>query len=374
MGIKLDGCKNGGCDFSMEKIIRTAIRGKALCIFENGSLLCYQGGIFKLYDTLNGYSLLHQFSLPNKKFYNTLSKVRILERLFHCEARWAVPINSTEALISTNTGIYCVNCKTGIHVHESVSVQGKPLAVTVLQGIAGFDDSIVVGDYTLNPEREPVSLYQRDVGGNWHCAYTFPANTVRHVHSVFADWKTQKVYILTGDNDSESGIWVAEDNFKTVKPLLVGSQQYRACQMIAQEDLILYMTDAPSEKNAIYQVVDGRAEMLAELEGTCIYGAVGDGIGVFSTTCEPDAHAKNRLDYWLSNKPGKGIDGRCISVFTLTSDGTKECVARFEHDGLPLRLFQYGTVTFTNTRDGMVYFTPHCVKHGAEWVYCLNLR
>lgn len=361
------------CCAMNDKVVKTPIRGKALCIFPNGSLLCYRGGVFTLYET-ESYKVIHSFSLPNGTLRNTLSKLRILERLLHCEARWAVPINDVEALISMNTGIYRVNCTTGAYIAENVPVQGKPLSAAVLQGIAGFEDSIVIGDYTLNPECEPVSLYQRNINGTWHCAYTFPAGKVRHIHGMFADQEAQTVYILTGDEDSESGIWQAEENFKTVKPLLVGRQQYRACQMIASGGQVLYMTDAPSEKNAVYQVTNGHAEKLAELEGTCIYGAVADKKGIFSTTCEPDAHAENRLDYWLSNKPGKGIDGRGISVFTLTSDGTKECVAKFEHDGLPLRLFQYGTVTFTNVQGGMVYFTPHCVKRRAEQVYRLNLQ
>ena len=50
-----------------------------------------------------------------------------------------------------------------------------------------------------------------------------------------------------------------------------------------------------------------------------------------------------------------------------------EMVAQFEHDGLPLRLFQYGTVTFTNVQDERAYFTPHCVKKDAESVFMVNL-
>lgn len=50
-----------------------------------------------------------------------------------------------------------------------------------------------------------------------------------------------------------------------------------------------------------------------------------------------------------------------------------ETVAQFEHDGLPLRLFQYGTVTFTNVQNGQVYFTPHCVKKDVECVFMVNL-
>lgn len=355
---------------SDKKVMKTPIRGKALCIFPNGNLLCYRGGVFTLYDT-ERYSAIQQFSLPNGKFRNTLSKARILERLLHCEARWALPISEVEALVSMNTGIYRVNCRTGVYTVEAVPVQGKPLSAAVLRGINGFDDSIVVGDYTLNPERRPVSLYQRNDHGDWRCAYSFPAGTVRHVHGIFADWEAQKVYVLTGDEDSESGIWLAEDNFKTVKPLLVGSQQYRCCQMLVINGGLLYMTDAPSEKNAIYRFANSRCEKIANISGTCIYGSQTGWGGIFSTTCEPDAHAKNRFDYWLSNKPGKGIDGRKISVFILASDGTMEMVAQFEHDGLPLRLFQYGTVTFTNSCNGMVFFSAHCVKKNSERVFRL---
>ncbi len=360
------------CCAMSDKVVKTPISGKALCIFPNDNLLCYQGGIFTLYET-KGYTVIHSYSLPNGKFYNTLSKVRIIERLLHCETRWAVPINDVEALISMNTGIYRVNCATGTYVAENVPVQGKPLSAAVLQGIAGFEDSVVIGDYTLNSDRKPVSLYQRNGNGTWQCAYTFPAGKVRHIHGIFADCEAQRVYILTGDEDSESGIWLTKDNFKTVKPLLVGSQQYRACQMIASHDQLLYMTDAPSEQNAIFRVVDGCAEKIADMEGTCIYGAVSNGKGVFSTTCEPDAHARNRLDYWLSNKPGKGIDGRTVDVFILTADGKREEITQFEHDGLPLRLFQYGTVSFTNVQNGKVYFSAHCVKKEAEQVCKLNL-
>ena len=182
------------CCAMSNQVTKTPIRGKALCIFPNGNLLCYRGGVFTLYETEN-YAVLHSFSLPNGKLRNTLSKVRILERLLHCEARWAVPLNDAETLISMNTGIYRVNCTTGAYASEDVPVQGRPLNAAVLQGVAGFDDSIVIGDYTLNPERKPVSLYQRNAGGAWRCAYTFPAGTVRHIHGVFADREAQKVYI-----------------------------------------------------------------------------------------------------------------------------------------------------------------------------------
>ena len=355
------------------KVTKTPIRGKALCILPDETLLCYRGGIFTRYDT-HTYATLNRFILPNRRFGNTLGKIRLLERLLHSEARWALPICGNHALIATGAGLFNVDCATGNYTAEQVPVKGKPLMATHLQGIQGFEDSVVVGDYTLNPERQPVSLYQRNENGEWRCAYTFPAGTVRHIHGVFADTDAQRVYILTGDEDTESGTWLAEDNFRTVTPLLVGSQQYRACQMLASSGQLLYMTDAPSEQNAIYRYLNGEIKRIAELSGTCIYGASAGNIGVLSTTCEPDAHASNRLSYWLTNRPGKGIVGRNVDVFYLNADGEMRTVAQFEHDGLPLRLFQYGTVTFSNVRNGVAFFSAHCVKKDEERVFRLTLQ
>ena len=50
-----------------EKVIKIPIHGKALCIFSDGNLLCYRGGVFRLYDA-KSYAVIKKFKLPNKKF------------------------------------------------------------------------------------------------------------------------------------------------------------------------------------------------------------------------------------------------------------------------------------------------------------------
>lgn len=356
-------------DFQLTK---TPLRGKALCVFPNGNLLCCRGGSFRLYEK-DTYREMSSFRLPGGRLKSSLCRIRLLERLLHCEPRWAVPMGEKEAVICGSSGIYRVDCETGECRKEPVPVRGKPLSAALIRGIPGFTDGIVMGDYGTNPDRAPVSLYRRSDAGDWQKVYTFPAGSVRHIHGIFPDPETQQVYILTGDEDQESGIYVTKDDFRTAVPLLAGSQQYRACRMIASGESILYMTDAPSEPNFIYRFSGGKVEKVSPLSGTCIYGAAADGMGIFSTTVEPEAHAKNRLAYWLSSKPGRGIRGRRIDVFLLGEDGTPKPVAHFTHDGLPLRLFQYGTVTFSNFHDHTVYFTPHCVRKGAERVFRVDL-
>lgn len=91
--------------------------------------------------------------------------------------------------------------------------------------------------------------------------------------------------------------------------------------------------------------------------------------GSYSVTCEPDAHTSNKLQYWFSNVPGRGIKGKKVEVFAVEGNGEMAALCCFEHDGLPLRLFQYGTVTFTNAVGNRCYFTPMCVRGKDMHVY-----
>ena len=51
-----------------------------------------------------------------------------------------------------------------------------------------------------------------------------------------------------------------------------------------------------------------------------------------------------------------------MDLCILSSDGNVDILDRFEHDGLPLRLFQYGTITFTNFMNNICYLTPMSVR------------
>lgn len=190
----------------------------------------------------------------------------------------------------------------------------------------------------------------------------FRGGVVKHIHGCYADRGRECVYILTGDENKESGIWKATDNFTKVEPLLLGSQQFRTCQMNFIGSDLYYFTDAPSENNYMYRYTEGKIERICRLKGTCIWGCNFQGGGFYSTTCEPNKDGKNKIDYWLTNKSGNGVVGNTVEVFAVNNEWKIEGIIKFEHDGFPLRLFQYGTVAFTNAMDKKTYFTPLCVK------------
>lgn len=346
----------------MKYIVReVGINGKALVYRETNELICYRKGNLYFYNLENGTNN-KTVRLPLKGWKRVLCHLRILERLLHIDARWAVQMNKEHLLVQFNHGIYLVNTESLAVAEEIVPVKGNPLSVAEIKDIPGFDDQYVVGDYTRNKNRGSVNLYSRNRGGKWRIVWQFSPGTVRHIHGCVSDKENKCVYILTGDEDKESGIWKATNNFNEVQPLLTGSQQYRACQMYLNGKDLYYFTDAPSQFNYMYRYKNGSIERLNRLSGTCIYGTNSGGYGYYSTTCEPEAYSKNKADYWLTNKSGSGIEDNKIDVLAVDQNGVLSKLISYEHDGLPLRLFQYGTVTFSNIIDNRAYFTPLCVK------------
>lgn len=349
------------------QIEETGITGKALLITGKKELIYYRKGNIYLYDAVKKEKKC--IRLPVKNWKRICCKIRLLERLLHLDARWAVQVGDDRILLQFDHRILLINIENSKIDIENAPVWGNSLSAAVVKGNPGFSDCVVVGDYTKNRTRDKVSLYSRDEDGKWQKVYQFPAGTVKHIHGCFSDPYRRCVYILTGDENEESGIWRAVDNFDKVEPLLTGSQQYRACQMLVGKDALYYFTDAPSEQNYMCEIRKGAVRKLHAINGTCIYGVQFDEEGIYATTCEADAHADSTFQYWFSNNPGRGICGRNVDVFAAGNDGEIHILEHFEHDGLPLRLFQYGTVTFTNTVGNHCYFTPMCVKGKDMHIY-----
>ena len=84
-------------------------------------------------------------------------------------------------------------------------------------GLCAFPDgSVYFGEYFSNGPRfktdpklaeatgqpfprEPVHIYGSDDGQSWRIVFTFPADTIRHIHGIFHDPYRDCAWILTGD-------------------------------------------------------------------------------------------------------------------------------------------------------------------------------
>lgn len=355
-------------DMSIED---TTIRGKVICA-DSERLLCSHKGKLKLYS-LKEMKCIHKNKLPMAAWKRLASNFRVLERLLHTEIRCGVWLDKNNVILIIGCGIYCFNIGERTLIKE-FSLDNKPLSALKVENINGFEDSVLIGDYGKNNERGPVNIYRRSTEtGKWSVVYTFPAGKVRHIHGLFSDAENSCVYIATGDEDSESGIWKATQNFKCVEPLLLGKQQYRCCQIFPMKNEIIFLTDAPSEKNHIYIYSNNTLSQGPQIDGTCIYGVSAGNVFIGSTTVEPDFKPKNKFDYWLSNKAGSGINDNITRLILVTREMKQTVICGYEHDGLPLRLFQYGTVYVIYAGNNTVYFSPNAVKKYDGHIFKLDI-
>lgn len=75
----------------------------------------------------------------------------------------------------------------------------------------------------------------------------------RHVHVIQKDPFTNDIFVGTGDNDDESGIFVSHDDGNSFTTVKVGSQNYRALSFIFTKDYVFWNTDT-HETQAIFRM------------------------------------------------------------------------------------------------------------------------
>jgi hypothetical protein len=199
----------------------------------------------------------------------------------------------------------------------------RPLHVT-----AGPDGEVFWGEYFDNRERYEVHIYgSTDHGEHWDVAYTFPRRAIRHVHNIVLDRWGHCYWVLTGDVGPECRIVRASLDFRSVEPVLAGSQQARSAALIPTPGAIYFSSDTPLETNHLYRLDRaGNLAQVADLTGSSIYGCHVGAAVFFSTMVEPSKiNTENNVCLYGS------------------SDGVNwPRLLRWEKDAWPMRLFQYG--------------------------------
>lgn len=322
-------------------------------LIDETNLIYYKHGKVCSLDLSTHHSqLICHLSMPLYK--KLFSYVRITERTLRLEPRCVASVGKGGFIFSYSGSIHYVDlekkqCRTEHRYRDGMS---NALQFVPIHDVPGFDDAIVYGEYWKNAKREPVRVFARK-NGTWEAVYTFPKNTIKHIHGFVPDPYRQCVYILTGDKEEESGIWVAKNNFKEVEPLLVGKREYRACIGLADEQGLVFATDNPFATNHLRfaslsdagNVSDVKDIM--ETNGPCIYGTDWNGKLVLSTSIEQDySKHRNKVSAVFSRKLGGGTK----SYETVVYVGNKQTgffeLVRYKKDFWPMGLCAFGTVQF----------------------------
>ena len=85
-------------------------------------------------------------------------------------------------------------------------------------------------------------------------AYTFPANSIRHIHGIYFDKFSNSLFCLTGDDEKECQIRAFSDGFQTTEIVGQGDETWRAVSILFDEENFYYGMDAEFRTNHIYKV------------------------------------------------------------------------------------------------------------------------
>lgn len=151
------------------------------------------------------------------------------------------------------------------------------------------EGGIYFGEYFSNPRRDAVRVFGSDDGRRWEPVYAFSSGTVRHVHGIVHDPYREGLWVLTGDDDRESGLWFTGDGFDTLEPVVRGTQKARAVSVIPMEQGLIVPTDSPRIENAIQllELPEARLTSLCPLPGSAFHAVESAGLYLVSTVAEP---------------------------------------------------------------------------------------
>lgn len=302
-------------------------------VCDEGRILQMKDGVYLERDQKR--CLLFRLDLPAWK--KAAIRFRYLERLFRTEIR-SSRLFKNRIYVGCNGYLLSYDFKTKQVKKEFEFRAGMraPLMLEVISGVKGFCDQLCFGEYFVNQNREAVRIWSL-INDTWEISYEFKSGDIRHIHGIKADKYRNQVYIMTGDSDEESGLWVARDNFNRIESLIFGDQQSRMCQIQIRRNGIVYVTDSEYSENRIYHIQFvkeaggfSRTE-IGSLDGSVIYGCCDDENEsmFFSTTVEPDKG---------------GIHSDTAKLYRLDREMKLHCIFQAAKDRLPMKLFQYGYI------------------------------
>ena len=201
-------------------------------------------------------------------------------------------------------------------------------------GVAVTARGIYLGEYGRNPQRRSVPIYRsRDGGRSWDVAYEFAAGSIRHVHGVFPDPYSDRLWIPTGDAAGECCLVSADYDFTDVVRYGDGSQAWRAVTLFFAPDRIVWGMDSERETSHL-QIFDRRTAALTRgraFPGPVWYGKrLAGGPALVQTTVEI----------------GAGVQRPQACVFASSDLLEWREIACFDKDAWPLRWCRFGVVAF----------------------------
>ena len=146
-------------------------------------------------------------------------------------------------------------------------------------------------------------IWGSEDGLDWQVVWTFAPGQVRHTHSIVADPYRRGLWVLTGDEGREAGVWWTDDGFRHLEPVRRGDQSARAVGALPTESGLILPMDAPEEACFIQHMdpSTGAVERLARIRGSAFDAARSGGLFLVATAVEPSSyHTDERAALYAS--------------------------------------------------------------------------
>ena len=271
-----------------------------------------------------------------------VGKVRLAQRLLRFLVTNVVKLNNGEIFVTFDKSVGTIRDR------QCRIIPGLARPCRVLRSACAVDRTgdVYFGEYLTNDERGEMRVYRYRAGDDrLEVVYTFPRNSIRHIHGIYFDEFTDSLICLTGDDDPECRIMRTFDGFQTVEVIGEGDESWRAVSVLFTNDKFYYGTDAEFRSNRIYAVDRSSfdREAISEVSGTVFYSKrIGDDL-FFSTTAENAPSQKENV----------------AALWHVASSGKCRELARFPKDRWNGTLFMFGTIHFPYTckADNALYFS-----------------
>ena len=212
----------------MNWIVETVpeLRGYAVEWAEAGNFyLSRRNQIFHSDSLKPPFRLITTIDAPSWK--NLASKFRLAQRVLRFMVTNVVLLANGDLFVTFDKSVGVV---TDGKYRE---LKGLTRPCRVLRSACAVDKNgdVFFGEYLANSERGEMHVYKySQAADRLEIAYTFPKNSVRHIHGVYFDSFTDSVFCLTGDEENECQFLRSSDGFKTVE--IVGAGDFHGLESI----------------------------------------------------------------------------------------------------------------------------------------------
>ena len=270
------------------------------------------------------------------------SRLRPAQRLLRFMVTNVVPIAEAEIFVTFDKAAGVVRDGK----YRPLAGMVRPCRVLRAGCAVDRNGNVFFGEYLANDERGEMRVYRFSPGSDAvEIVYTFPADSIKHVHGLYYDSFSDAIYCLTGDKENECGVLRTFDGFETVEAVGQGDETWRAVSILFSPDALFYGTDAEFRSNNIYRLdrQSGTRTSLGEVSGTVFYSKQIAGNMFFTTTAENAPSQKENV----------------AALWNLDGSGKCEEVVKFEKDFWHPTLFMFGTIHFPyeNRMPDELYFS-----------------